>query len=144
MGIVIDTSALVDIERRAGAEDAETTAWNVLFLRIGDQPAAIPAIVFAEALVGVELAANTKRAAVRRAHLDALIAQVPVVDFDAQIAQVWARLVATLRRSGQMIPANDLAVAATATHLAYAVLVGASGEKHFRAIDGLEVITIDG
>ena len=68
------------------------------------------------------------------------------VDFDASIAEEWARLVATLRRSGRLMRANDLAVAATATHVGFPVLVGPSDEHHFRAVDGLsvEVLTIGG
>ncbi len=139
MGLVIDTSALVDAERLAVSD---TAAWDTLLARVGDQPAVLPAIVYAEALAGVELAGTTKRAGARRARLDALTAAIAILDFDVDVARAWARLFATLQRSGRMIPANDLAVAATAKHLAYGLLVGAGGEKHFRTIEGLEVITI--
>jgi len=85
-------------------------------------------------------------AAARRARLDTLAVRVPIVDFDASIAEEWARLFANLSRSGRLIPANDLAVAATATHLGFPVLVGPSDEHHFHAVDGLcvEVLTIGG
>ena len=36
-----------------------------------------------------------------------------------------------------MIPANDLAVAATALQLEYGVLVGPQDEAHFRRVPGL-------
>jgi hypothetical protein len=36
-----------------------------------------------------------------------------------------------------LIPANDLAVAATARHLDYDVLIGPEGEKHFSSVAGL-------
>jgi predicted nucleic acid-binding protein len=39
-----------------------------------------------------------------------------------------------------LIPANDLAVAATALHLEYGVLVGPEDEAHFRRVDGLRVV----
>jgi tRNA(fMet)-specific endonuclease VapC len=139
VGLVIDTSALVDAERLAVRA---APAWDTLLARVGDRPAVLPAIVYAEALAGVELADTTKRAGTRRARLEALTAAIAVVEFDVEVARAWARLFAALQRAGRMIPANDLAVAATATHLGYGVLVGASGEKHFRAIEGLEVITI--
>jgi predicted nucleic acid-binding protein len=42
-----------------------------------------------------------------------------------------------LSRDGRMIPANDLAVAATARHLDYEVLIGPDGEEHFGRIPGL-------
>lgn len=38
--------------------------------------------------------------------------------------------------------ANDLAVAATATHLGFTVLVGPSDERRFRAVPGLRVRTL--
>jgi predicted nucleic acid-binding protein len=155
VGIVIDTSALIAVERgpqrarraktadRLAPADA-MSAWTQVLRAIGDQPAAIPAIVYAELLVGVELADNAKRAAARRARIDALTAHVLLIDFNAEIAQVWARLFATMNRAGRAVPANDLAVAATAIHLEYAVLVGPSDEKHFRAIEGLKVETLRG
>jgi tRNA(fMet)-specific endonuclease VapC len=139
VGLVIATSALIDAERLALRAAA---AWDTVLARLGDQPAVLPAIVYAEALAGVELAGSTQRATARRARLDALAAAIPVVDFDVDVARAWARLFAAQRRSGRMIPANDLAVAATAVHLGYSVLVGAGDEKHFRAVEGLEVATL--
>jgi len=65
------------------------------------------------------------------------------VDFEAAIAVRWAEIFAALHRRGQAIPANDLAVAATALHLGFGVLVGPSGEDHFRRVDGLRVVVLD-
>lgn len=142
MGLVIDTSALVDADRLAPPDAQARDAWAPLLTSIGDQPAALPAIVYAELLVGVELADSPRRAAARRTRIDALTAHASLVEFDADIARIWARLFADVNRAGRRIPANDLAVAATAIHLAYAVLVGQSDEKHFRAIEGLQVETL--
>lgn len=142
MGVVIDTSALVATDRLAARDTTTVEAWAPLLTPIGDDTAVLPAIVYAELLVGVDLAGDTRRANARRARIEALIAQAPVVDFDATIARVWARLFAATQRAGQAIPANDLAVAATALHLDYAVLVGPLDERHFRAIDGLRVSTV--
>jgi predicted nucleic acid-binding protein len=44
-----------------------------------------------------------------------------------------------LSRSGRTVPANDLAVAATALYLDFGVLVGPSDERHFRQVEGLRV-----
>jgi predicted nucleic acid-binding protein len=68
-----------------------------------------------------------------------LTLRIPIVEFDAAIAEEWARLFAALSRRGQLIPSNDLAVAATARHLGFGVLVGPSGERHFRRVSGLRV-----
>lgn len=144
MGVVIDTSALVAAERLAPPEAISAGGWTSLFSSTADQPAALPAIVYAELLVGVELANSARRAAARRSRIDALTAHASIIEFDADIAQIWARLFATMNRAGRALPANDLAVAATAIHLGYAVLVGPSDEKHFRAIEGLTVETLRG
>lgn len=140
MGVVVDTSALVAAERRQPADPGRATTWIALLGPIATEPVVLPAIVYAELLVGVELADTPARAAARRTRIETLTAQVPVVDFDAAIAATWARLFATLSRKGQLIPANDLAVAATAIHLGYRVLVGPSDERHFRSVPDLEVV----
>lgn len=132
MGLVIDTSALVALERgREGWERALST--------LGDEPVAVPAIVCAELTVGVLLAATASRAATRRAKIRALVANAPVVDFTEPIAERWAQLFVDLIRAGQLIPSNDLAVAATALHLGFGVLVGPRDEAHFRRVPELRV-----
>ena len=143
MGLVIDTSALVAVEHRA-ADTQGARAWAELLPGVSSEPVVLPAVVLAELLVGVVMADTAMRAAVRRARIDALVAHVPVVDFDAAIAEEWARLFAALSRSGRLIPANDLAVAATAKRLDFGVLVGASDERHFKSVEGLRVEILGG
>jgi len=102
----------------------------------------MPAVVYAEVLVGVFLADTPERAARRRARLDALVDRVPIVEFDRDVGAVWAEMFARLLRAGTMIPANDLAVAATALHLDYGVCVGPADERQFRQVPGLRVETL--
>jgi len=134
-GLVIDTSAVVAAERAA-------TWWDETLSAIGDEPAVLPAIVYAELLVGVRLADNPERAAARRIKVEALISRIPVVEFGTAIAERWADLFALLSRTGQLIPGNDLAVAATAVHLGFGVLVGPRDESHFRTVPGLRIVTL--
>ena len=135
MGLVIDTSALVTLER-AGSR------WEHLLSACAAEPLVMPAIVYAEILVGVFLADSAERATRRRARLDALADIVPIAEFDRQVAAVWADLFAKLSGAGTVIPANDLAVAATALHLGYGVCVGPADERHFRSVPGLRVETL--
>jgi tRNA(fMet)-specific endonuclease VapC len=132
VGLVIDTSAAVAVER-AGAD------WPQLISAYAHEPVALPAIVYAELLVGVALADSPRRAKRRREGLDVLAEAVEIVDFGPAIAQRWAALFADLTRSGRSIPSNDMAVAATALHLGFGVLVGPTDEGHFRAVPRLRV-----
>lgn len=132
MGLVIDTSALVALERAAAG-------WEAALSALGDEPTALPAIVYAELLVGVHLAGTPARAASRRAKIDALVSRVPIVAFGPEVAERWADLFVALQRSGRLIPANDLAVAATALHQGFGVLVGPTDEAHFREVPGIRV-----
>jgi len=134
-GFVIDTSALVAVERLSGS-------WPQALLAVADAPAALPAIVYAELLAGVRLADSPARATRRRAKIDALLAQVPIVEFGMEIADRWADLFAMLSRGGRLIPSNDLTVAATALHLGFSVLAGPRDESHFRRVPGLQVVTL--
>ena len=93
--------------------------WDEALGKLGAEAAVVPAVVYAELLVGVRLAEDARRAAARRARVEALITRLPLVDFSRDTAERWADLFATLSRTGAMIPANDLAVAATALQLGF-------------------------
>ncbi len=134
MGLVIDTSALVALERGRG-DVAEALV---------DETVALPAIVLAELLVGVRMADTPERAALRQRKIDALVSHLAVVPFDGIVAERWARLFAQLREAGTAIPSNDLQVAATARYLDFGVLVGSSGESHFRRVPDLRVEVLGG
>jgi predicted nucleic acid-binding protein len=108
----------------------------------GAEPAALPAIVYAELVSGVLLADTPARAAGRREIIEAIVNAVPLVEFGREIADRWARLFAALNARGRLIPSNDLAVAATALELGYGVLVGPRDEKHFRSVPELRVVTL--
>jgi predicted nucleic acid-binding protein len=135
MGLVLDTSALVELER-GGAE------WIAGLGELGDETVALPAIVLAELLAGATLASSAKRATSRRTKINALVSLVGVVPLDGEIAAEWATLFAVLRKRGKMIPSNDLIVASTARHLGFGVLVGAGDERHFRQVPKLRVRTL--
>ena len=135
MGLVIDTSALIALER-AG------TSWEQAIARHGDEPVALPAIVYGELLVGVSLARNRTQAGRRRDRIEGLLAVTGITKFDEAIARDWAELFWLLSRRGRMIPSNDLAVAATARQLDYGVLVGPEDERHFREVPKLTVVPV--
>jgi predicted nucleic acid-binding protein len=131
MGLVLDTSALVELERLLPRDPPDNLPW--------EEELILPAVVWAEALAGVRLADTPLRAAQRRARLESLRAQVPIEPFSAETAEHYADIFAELMQSGQMIPQNDIAVAATARSARFGVLAGPKDEKHFQRVRGLTV-----
>lgn len=134
MGLILDTSAIIAWER-AMSEGLD------LDLR-DDEEIALPAIVWAEALIGVRLADSVSRAAQRRGRLEAIRRVVEVQSFTPDIAEHYADIFAELNAIGTMIPQNDLSVAATARAMSFGVLVGPEDEAHFRRVPGLVVVVL--
>lgn len=131
MGLILDTSAIVEWERairRGEAADIDSR-----------EELALPAIVWAEALAGVRLADSAQRAAQRLARLEAIRRVTGVEPFTDVVAQHYADIFAELYRLGSLIPQNDIAVAATARSLQFEVIVGPADEAHFRKVPGLGV-----
>jgi len=136
MALVLDTSALVELEKCLAQETPPALP--------EDDIVVIPAIVWAEALVGVRLADSPLRAARRRSHLAAIRRQAGVEPFTPEIAEHYADIYAELSQRGTLIPQNDIAVAATCRSLGFDVLVGPRDEDHFRRVPGLNVHVITG
>jgi len=131
VGLILDTSALVALERAVGGKFP-------LALE-PDETYALPAIVWAEALVGVRLAVDASRAARRLARLEAVRRVTGIEDFTPLVAEHYADIFSELSLAGHLIPQNDIAVAATARTLGFGVLVGPADESHFRQVPGLDV-----
>ncbi len=133
MGLVIDTSALVQLDRSSVVGKD---------LEFANEPVVLPTIVWAEALIGVRLATSANRAANRRGLLERTRLVSTLESFSPEAAEIYADLYSELRSRGQHLPQNDLQIAAIALSLGYGVLVGQQDEKHFRTIEGLRVETL--
>ena len=132
MGVLVDTSAIIELERGGGD-------WGALVKRAGEEPVYLSAVGWAELLAGVHLADSAQRALARRRKLEALEEQIRILPFTSAVAEQWAETFAELQRGGTPIPSNDLAIAATAIHHKLKLLVGRKDEAHFRKISGLKV-----
>jgi tRNA(fMet)-specific endonuclease VapC len=131
MGLILDTSALVAWERaQASGKQVDLSPDEVIL---------IPAIVWAEALIGVRLATTSRQAAQRRARLEALRSVTQIEPFSPHLAEHYADIYSELSAAGTMIPQNDIAVAATARAIGFGVLVGPRDEQHFRHVRDLRV-----
>ena len=100
-----------------------------------DDPA-VAAITIAELGVGVEVATG-KRRRVRQAFLDDIVATLPVIAYDLDIARAHTKLMIAARKAGRPRGAHDLIIAATA--LATGRVVVTSDRLGFDELPGVVV-----
>lgn len=129
MGALVDTSVLIEAER--GRLDLDQ-----LLAAHGDETVEIAAITASELLHGVHRLKGVARA---RASLfvERLLAVLPVVPFDLDVARVHAAMSAELRGSGTAIGAHDLQIAATAVYTN--AWIATRDLRSFPRIAGLDV-----
>jgi tRNA(fMet)-specific endonuclease VapC len=97
---------------------------------------AIAAITVAQLRVGVERSKGQKRAR-RQAFVEDIVATVPVLSYDLDVAAAHAELLAAVRRQGLPRGAHDLIIAATAKASNRAVVTGDT--LAFRDLPGVSV-----
>ncbi len=130
MGVILDTSVLIAIERRS-IEMRRLAAGRE------DEPFGIAAITAAELLHGVHRADSEKRRLAREAFVEKALSLFPVYPFDLNAGRIYARIWADLARRGTRIEAHDLMIASTAICLGFSVVT--ADIRDFGRIRGLSV-----
>ncbi len=130
MGLILDTSVLIAAERAR-------LDLPRLFAAHAEEPFALAAITASELLHGVERAESGPRRRERSAFVEAVLAELDVIDFDLLVARRHADLWAELERLGRRIGPHDLQIAATALHLNYGLVTLNPAE--FRQVPGLRL-----
>lgn len=127
MGILIDTSVLIAVER--GQLDLEAAAGR------DDEALGLSAVTAHELLRGLaRLPAGVRRARSER-WLEMLLTSFPVFEYDLDVARVHAALWAELSAKGITLGAHDAMIAATALSLGYEL---ATRDVGFRAVPELK------
>ena len=131
MGIIFDTSVIIEIERRH--ESIES-------LSVGreEEPFGISVITASELLYGVERANTEERKLRRQAFVEKVIESFPVFSFDLMVGRIYAHIWATLAQKGLLsVGAHDLIIAATAISLDYTVVT--INTRDFNKIEGVKI-----
>lgn len=115
---------------------AERLELDLDHLIADDDEPAIAAITIAELGVGVELATG-KRKVSRREFLDAIVATLPIIGYDLEVARAHTSLLVATRKSGTLRGAHDLIIAATARATRRTVVT--SDRAGFIDLPGVEV-----
>lgn len=127
---LIDTTVLIDIERRAGALDDA----------VGPRERAISVITMSEFLHGVHRVGDDAERMRREVFVERLFASIEAVPITETIARAHARISAALQPAGTPIPIHDLWIAATA--LSHGMAVATANVRHFERVPGLTVIPV--
>lgn len=128
--VVLDTGVVAGLERGRRPFPVEP----------GDD-VVIAAITVAELRAGIELG-DPERRTMRSAALTRLLEFVPVIPYDAAVAQAHASLLIHVRRTGRPWGAHDLIVAATAAATGR-VLLTTDRQARFDDLPGVELLTPD-
>ena len=133
MGLVIDTNVFIVV-------DNGRVVLNSLdsFSDYGD--AYIAAITVSELLTGVHLAKSANIRIQRSAFVEGIIAKIPVLEFNEEVARCYGDLYAHFLRPRAKASTNvhDLQIAATCIAHGYAVLT--SNVADYKKVPGLEIV----
>jgi tRNA(fMet)-specific endonuclease VapC len=102
--LILDTTVLVAAERSRRHLDS---------LIADEDEVVIAAITAAELLVGAHLADDANRSR-RASFVGAVLAAIPIEEYDLDVARAHADLLAHVRRTGRPRRAHDIIIAATA------------------------------
>ena len=130
MGLMVDTNVFIRFEK--ARKPIDLSPWEPT------ESVHISVVTVSELLIGVHRADSELRRQRRSKFVEAVIASVGVLDFTIGVARVHAEIHAQLTKSGQMIGAHDLIIAATARHHELSILTDNVDE--FSRVSGLTVI----
>lgn len=130
MGILIDSSVLIDAERNRDDLPARIRGRE-------EEDIFLSVISASELLHGVERASAADVRARRRAFVEGLLGALPVLSIDLATARLHAALWAGLAGRGEMIGVHDSWLAATC--LAHGLRLATGNVREFSRVPGLEI-----
>lgn len=130
MAVLIDTSVIVDAERRRTPLEAVAQ----------DEERAISVVTASELLHGIHRAVDATLRMRRHAFVERLLSRLQPIPITPHVARAHAEIWARLEADGALIGAHDLWIAATG--LAHGMPVATVNARHFERVPGLEVLAV--
>ncbi len=135
MGVVIDSSVLIAIERTSSPGEPVAVLERVL-----PEDSLISAVTVMELRIGALLGEPESRRAIRASFLSHISLKCPVLPFTEHEAEEAARLFSALRRAGQRIGERDLLIAATAIANGHSLIT--LNRSEFERVPGLTLLDL--
>lgn len=130
MAVLIDTSVLVNAERRGLSLDRA----------IGERERAISVITASELLHGVHRAKDAHVRARRQAFVEHLISSLEPLPITSSVARAHAEIWAGLERDGEPIGAHDIWIAATA--VSHGMDLATANVTEFERVPGITLVPL--
>lgn len=130
MAVLIDTSVLVNAERRGRSLEGV----------LGERDRAISVITASELLHGVHRAKDDRIRIRRQAFVEYLISSIEPVPITTPVARAHAEIWARLEQQGELIGAHDLWIAATA--ISHGMELATANAAEFEKVQGLTVVAL--
>lgn len=137
LGLVLDSSSVITAERRRQPVpqfiEAIFNAYNEVNLSLSP-------VTVAELVHGIYRAKTTEAGQRRREYVESLIHLIPVHSVTHRTAWLVGQIEGQEAAKGNVLPFNDLLIAASAMEQGYAILT--ENLRHFRKIPGLTVVQL--
>jgi|SRR5580698_7827812 tRNA(fMet)-specific endonuclease VapC len=137
LGLVLDSSAVIGAERNRQTVAAFIEA---ILLRHGPVDLGLSPVSVAELVHGVYRAKTPEASQRRREYIEEIVNLVPVHPATNRTAWLVGQIEGQEAAKGNVLPFNDLMIAAAALEQGYAVLT--RNIRHFQRIPGLRVVSL--
>jgi tRNA(fMet)-specific endonuclease VapC len=136
LGLVLDSSTVIAAER---LKQSVADLIESIFRTHGPVELSLSPVSVAELVHGIFRAQTSAANQRRRLYIEELVGLVPVHPVTKQTGWLVGQIQGQEAAKGNVLPFNDLMIAAAAIEQGYAVLTG--NIRHFQRIPGLQVIS---
>ena len=134
MGLVLDTSVLIEAER------GKLSLSSLLRKTFPKESIYISSISVSELYLGAHLSQKSFKEQ-RATSIEIMISSLIILDFDSKVAKAHAKAWSQLKKKGILIGPNDLIIAASCIHYQHSLLT--FNIKEFSRVPNLKLASLD-
>ena len=137
LGVVLDSSIVITAERKSLPVSQLVEAIQAAY---GEIELSLSPVTVAELVHGIYRARTPEVSQRRREYIDELVTLLPLHPITLQTAYLVGQIEGQEAAKGNVLPFNDLLIAAAAAEQGYAVLT--ENLRHFERIPGVQVLKL--
>ena len=137
LGVVLDSTVVITAERKSLSVPQLI---ETIHDRFGDIEVSLSAITVAELVHGIYRATTPEAGERRREYIRELVDLIPVHPITVQTAYLVGQIEGQEAAKGNVLPFNDLLIAAAAIEQGYAIVT--QNVRHFEKVPGLQVLKL--